>query len=98
MPVSRQLAGTRLYQEKSVEKHEEHGTVSEGTRTQVKTDVYEENQNTRKERLLARKRLSLDISRQVNFLCLATPNFPHNSLKIKPPLKFYVDQEIKASI
>lgn len=38
--VSRQLAGTQLYQEKSVEKHEERGTVSEGTRRQVKTDVY----------------------------------------------------------
>lgn len=51
-----QLAGTRLYQEESVEKHEECGIVSEGTRRQVKTDVYVESQNTRKERLLARKR------------------------------------------
>lgn len=55
--VSRQLAGTRLYQEKSVEKHKERGTVSEGARRQVKTDVCVESQNTRKERLLARKRL-----------------------------------------
>lgn len=61
VPVSRQLAGTWLYQEKSVEKHEEHGTVSERTRRHVKTDVYVESQNTRKERLLARKRLFIKI-------------------------------------
>lgn len=32
------------------------------------------------------------------FFCVATPNISHNYLKIKSPLKYYIDQKIKVSI
>lgn len=38
------------------------------------------------------------ISRHVNFLCISASNSSHNSLKIKPPLKFCIDQKIKILI